>query len=159
MKVLLRNSLVLAVVVASVAEGQQRPAADSTRRDTVRVKSVSDSVGRDPIRADSARRIGVMQVTATFAPTRGSCCRRRATSCTAATPRLTCRSPLCRPPPGYALWNLGAGGTLLVGSQVFILDASLRNVFDTAFRSFMSRYKEFANGPGRALVLGVTTEF
>lgn len=63
------------------------------------------------------------------------------------------------PPPGYALWNLGAGGTLLVGSQVFILDASLRNVFDTAFRSFMSRYKEFANGPGRALVLGVTTEF
>ncbi|MBX3173699.1 MAG: TonB-dependent receptor [Gemmatimonadaceae bacterium] len=62
-------------------------------------------------------------------------------------------------PPGYALWNLGAGGTLLLGSRVFIVDASLRNAFDTEFRSFMSRYKEFANGPGRALILRVTTEF
>ena len=62
-------------------------------------------------------------------------------------------------PPGYALWQLGAGGTLLLGSRVLIVDAAVRNLFDTRFRSFMSRYKEFADGPGRAVVLRLTTEF
>lgn len=62
-------------------------------------------------------------------------------------------------PPGYALWHLGAGGTVLAGSRVLILDLAVRNVADTRFRSFMSRYKEFADGPGRAVVLRVTTEF
>ena len=37
------------------------------------------------------------------------------------------------------------------------VDLSLRNVFNTRYRSFMSRYKEFADAPGRALVLRVTT--
>lgn len=62
-------------------------------------------------------------------------------------------------PPGYSLWQLGAGGTLLVGARVLVLDLAVRNVFDTRYRSFMSRYKEFADGPGRAVVLRVTTDF
>lgn len=62
-------------------------------------------------------------------------------------------------PSGYALWHLGAGGTLLAGSRVLIVDFAVRNVADTRFRSFMSRYKEFADGPGRAVVLRITTEF
>lgn len=62
-------------------------------------------------------------------------------------------------PPGYALWHLGAGGSLLAGSRVLIVDLSVRNLADTRFRSFMSRYKEFADGPGRAVVLRLTTEF
>ncbi len=62
-------------------------------------------------------------------------------------------------PPGYALWQLGAGGTMLAGSRVLVLDLAVRNLFDTRYRSFMSRYKEFADGPGRAVVLRVTTEF
>ena len=62
-------------------------------------------------------------------------------------------------PPGYSLWNLGAGGTVLAGSRVLIVDLTMRNAFDTPFRSFMSRYKEFADGPGRMLVVRVTTEF
>ena len=62
-------------------------------------------------------------------------------------------------PPGYALWQLGAGGTLLVGSQVLVVDLAVRNLFDTRYRSFMSRYKEFADGPGRAVLLRFTTEF
>jgi iron complex outermembrane receptor protein len=62
-------------------------------------------------------------------------------------------------PPGYALWNLGAGGTVLAGSRVMIVDVAVRNALDTPFRSFMSRYKEFADGPGRMVVLRVTTEF
>lgn len=62
-------------------------------------------------------------------------------------------------PPGYTLWQLGGGGTLLVGARVLVVDLAVRNVFDTRYRSFMSRYKEFADGPGRAVVLRVTTEF
>ena len=62
-------------------------------------------------------------------------------------------------PPGYALWNLGTGGTVLAGGRVFIVDVAMRNAFDMRFRSFMSRYKEFADGPGRMVVVRVTTEF
>lgn len=62
-------------------------------------------------------------------------------------------------PAGYALWHLGAGGTVLLGARVFIVDLAVRNALDTRFRSFMSRYKEFADGPGRMVVLRVTTEF
>jgi iron complex outermembrane recepter protein len=62
-------------------------------------------------------------------------------------------------PPGYALWHLGAGGTVLVGARVLIVDVSVRNAFDQRYRSFMSRYKEFADGAGRVVVLRLTTEF
>lgn len=62
-------------------------------------------------------------------------------------------------PAGYTLYSLGAGGTLLAGAQVLVVDLGVRNVLDVRYRSFMSRYKEFADGPGRALVLRVTTEF
>ncbi len=62
-------------------------------------------------------------------------------------------------PPGYTLWQLGAGGTLLAGAKVLVLDLGVRNLLDTRYRSFMSRYKEFADGPGRAVVLRVTTDF
>lgn len=62
-------------------------------------------------------------------------------------------------PPGYALWHLGAGGTLLVGERVLLVDLAVRNALDTRFRSFMSRYKEFADGAGRTVVLRFTTDF
>lgn len=62
-------------------------------------------------------------------------------------------------PAGYTLWQLGAGGTLLAGAKVLVVDLGVRNVLDTRYRSFMSRYKEFADGPGRAVVLRVTTDF
>ncbi len=62
-------------------------------------------------------------------------------------------------PAGYTLYSLGAGGTLLAGSRVLVLDLGVRNLLDARYRSFMSRYKEFADGPGRAVVLRVTTEF
>jgi len=62
-------------------------------------------------------------------------------------------------PAGYTLWQLGAGGTLLAGARVLVVDLAVRNLLDARYRSFMSRYKEFADGPGRAVVLRVTTEF
>lgn len=73
--------------------------------------------------------------------------------------RQTRLDPRDMSPPGYSLWQLGAGGTWLAGSRVLVLDLGLRNLLDTRYRSFMSRYKEFADGPGRAFVLRVTTDF
>lgn len=62
-------------------------------------------------------------------------------------------------PAGYSLWHGGAGATLLAGSRVFIVDIAVRNALDTRYRNFMSRYKTYADGPGRAVVLRLTTEF
>jgi outer membrane receptor protein involved in Fe transport len=56
-------------------------------------------------------------------------------------------------PPGYTLAALGAGFVRLVPRGPVTVDLTLRNVLDVRHRSFMSRYKEFADGPGRALVV------
>jgi iron complex outermembrane receptor protein len=56
-------------------------------------------------------------------------------------------------PPGYTLAALGAGFVRLVPRGPVTVDLTLRNLLDVRHRSFMSRYKEFADGPGRALVL------
>ncbi|MDX2191920.1 MAG: TonB-dependent receptor [Gemmatimonadales bacterium] len=61
------------------------------------------------------------------------------------------------PLPGYGLLELGAGGIVPVGGRPLQLDVAVRNVLDARYRPFLSRYKEFADGPGRTLVLRVTT--
>ena len=58
-------------------------------------------------------------------------------------------------PPGYTLTNIGGGFTRLVPRGALTVDLSVRNLFDTRYRSFMSRYKEFALGPGRSVVVRV----
>src|ERR687889_213076 len=60
-------------------------------------------------------------------------------------------------PPGYTVTSFSAGFTRFVPRGALTVDLSLRNAFDVRYRSFMSRYKEFALSPGRALVLRVTT--
>jgi iron complex outermembrane recepter protein len=63
------------------------------------------------------------------------------------------------PTDGYALASVTTGGTLLVGRGAMTVDLSVRNLFGTTYLDFMSRYKAFAVGPGRALSLRVSTEF
>jgi iron complex outermembrane recepter protein len=60
-------------------------------------------------------------------------------------------------PPGYTIASLGAGFTRLVPRGAVAVDLSIRNLLNTRYRSFMSRYKEFADGPGRAVVLRLST--
>jgi iron complex outermembrane receptor protein len=62
-------------------------------------------------------------------------------------------------PPGYTLFHLGAGVGLGVGRSVVQVDLSVRNLFDTAFTAFLSRYKEYALDAGRNLSLRVSTGF
>jgi outer membrane receptor protein involved in Fe transport len=60
---------------------------------------------------------------------------------------------------GYALTSFGAGFARRVPRGMATIDISLRNALDVRYRSFMSRYKEFASGPGRTLVVRASTPF
>jgi iron complex outermembrane receptor protein len=61
-------------------------------------------------------------------------------------------------PPAYALLHASAGTSRLTARGLVHFDLSVRNVFNTRFRDFMSRYKEFADGAGRTLVLRVSAD-
>jgi len=58
--------------------------------------------------------------------------------------------------PGYTLVHLGAGVTRPGPRGPVAFDLSLRNALGARYRDFLSRYKEFALGPGRALVVRVS---
>ncbi|HET6837968.1 MAG TPA: TonB-dependent receptor [Gemmatimonadales bacterium] len=60
-------------------------------------------------------------------------------------------------PDGYTLVNLGAGVGLAFGQQTVAVDLQLRNIFDKAYTSFLSRYKRYALDPGRNLIVRVST--
>lgn len=58
-------------------------------------------------------------------------------------------------PPGYSVASLGAGVGRMMPRGVLTVDLSVKNLFDTRYRSFMSRYKEYALAPGRVVSLRV----
>ena len=60
-------------------------------------------------------------------------------------------------PPGYTTATFGAGIMRLVPRGPLTVDLSVRNAFDVRYRSFMSRYKAYADAPGRTLVLRIST--
>ena len=60
-------------------------------------------------------------------------------------------------PPGYSVASLGAGAGRIMPRGLLTVDLSVKNVFDTHYRSFMSWYKQYALAPGRVVTLRVTT--
>jgi iron complex outermembrane receptor protein len=60
-------------------------------------------------------------------------------------------------PPGYSVASLGAGAGRIMPRGLFTVDLTVKNVFDTHYRSFMSRYKQYALAAGRVVTLRVTT--
>lgn len=62
-------------------------------------------------------------------------------------------------PDAYTLVHAGAGVAMLAGASVIRLDVQVRNLFDETYRSFLSRYKLFADDPGRNVVVRVSTTF
>jgi iron complex outermembrane receptor protein len=60
-------------------------------------------------------------------------------------------------PEGYTLFNMGGGFGLALGYRTVAIDVQLRNVFDKAYTSFLSRYKTYALDPGRNLIVRVST--
>ena len=62
-------------------------------------------------------------------------------------------------PDGYTLAHLGGGFVLPVGRRSLSLDLQLRNVVDTEYASFLSRYKTYALDPGRNVIVRIGTTF
>ena len=60
-------------------------------------------------------------------------------------------------PEGYQLVELGAGGERRAMGRSLRIDLHLRNLLDTRYRDFLDRYKDFAFGPGRSIVLRIAT--
>jgi iron complex outermembrane recepter protein len=61
-------------------------------------------------------------------------------------------------PPAYALLHASAGTSRLTPRGLIHVDLSVRNLFNTRYRDFMSRYKEFADAAGRTLVLRLSAD-
>jgi iron complex outermembrane receptor protein len=62
-------------------------------------------------------------------------------------------------PDAYTLFHAGAGVAVMAGANVIRLDVQVKNLFDETYRSFLSRYKLFADDPGRNVVVRMSTTF
>ncbi|HEV8305654.1 MAG TPA: TonB-dependent receptor [Gemmatimonadales bacterium] len=58
-------------------------------------------------------------------------------------------------PDGYTLLHVGGGIQVRAGARLVSVDVTLRNVLDTEYASFLSRYKTYALDPGRSLMIRV----
>jgi len=65
--------------------------------------------------------------------------------------------PFDVPTDAYTLVHLDAGMSKRLGSHTYDFNLRVRNVGDAAYRSFLSRYKKFADDPGRNIVFSVAT--
>ncbi len=63
------------------------------------------------------------------------------------------------PPPGYVLVNLDAGSEMALLSTIMHIGLSIRNLFDVAYRDYLSRFRYFIDDPGRDIVLRLQIPF
>ena len=71
--------------------------------------------------------------------------------------RQTRLGPFDDPTPAYQLLNLGAGLEQTVGGRLIDLDVRVRNAANVRYTDFLSRYKVFAFGEGRNVVVRLST--
>jgi outer membrane receptor protein involved in Fe transport len=65
-------------------------------------------------------------------------------------------NPLDIQTAGYTLVHVSAGREITLLGRAMRLDVAVRNLFNTSYHSFLSRYKEFALDPGRNLIVRLT---
>ncbi|HZE94393.1 MAG TPA: TonB-dependent receptor [Gemmatimonadales bacterium] len=68
-------------------------------------------------------------------------------------------NPLDIPTPGYALLHVGGGADVRLFGRPMRVDISVRNALNQRYRSFLSRYKEFAFDPGRNLIVRLSSGY
>ena len=61
-------------------------------------------------------------------------------------------------PPGYTIAHLGGGFGIPFGTRTLGVDVQVRNLFDTAYTGFLSRYKAWALDAGRNVIVRVSTD-
>lgn len=74
--------------------------------------------------------------------------------------RVPANSDFLAPPKGYAMWNLQAGTTLrLSEKQELEIGISIQNVFNTAYRDYLNRFRYYADDMGRNASLRLKWKF
>ncbi len=63
------------------------------------------------------------------------------------------------PPPGYNLFNANLHGEFVIGGQHLHLQIGVRNLFNTRYRDYLSRFRYFIDNPGRNLNLNLSIPF
>ena len=63
------------------------------------------------------------------------------------------------PPPGYALAEIRVGAEIAVFGQPATLSLGIQNVFDVRYRDYLSRFRTFADEPGRNAVVRMSVPF
>jgi len=67
--------------------------------------------------------------------------------------RQTRLDPIDVAPPGFTLWHVSSGVALGTARGPLHVDVVVRNLGNARYRPFLSRYKEFADAPGRSVQL------
>jgi len=63
------------------------------------------------------------------------------------------------PPAGYALFDLEYGIEFIMGPHMVRCNVTVQNIFNTAYRDYLSRFRYFIDNPGRDIVLRVHLPF
>ncbi|NUN68620.1 MAG: TonB-dependent receptor [Bacteroidetes bacterium] len=63
------------------------------------------------------------------------------------------------PPAGYMLFDLEYGIEFIMGPHLVRCNVSVQNIFNTAYRDYLSRFRYFIDNPGRDIVLRVHLPF
>jgi iron complex outermembrane recepter protein len=63
------------------------------------------------------------------------------------------------PPSAYSLWNLTAIQKLFIFKNPFSINLSVNNIFNTAYRDYLNRFRYFTDDIGRNVVLRMKVEF
>jgi len=66
-------------------------------------------------------------------------------------------NPLDVQTAGYTLVHVSAGREITLFGRAMRLDVAVRNLFNASYRSFLSRYKEFALDPGRNIIVRLSS--
>lgn len=62
-------------------------------------------------------------------------------------------------PPGYALYDIEYGGEFVMGPHMVRFNISVQNMFNTAYRDYLSRFRYFIDNPGRDIVVRIHIPF
>jgi iron complex outermembrane receptor protein len=60
------------------------------------------------------------------------------------------------PPPGYTLFNASCALDVAMQRSSVHVHLSVHNVFDTAYRDYLSRFRYFVDDPGRSIILRIS---
>jgi iron complex outermembrane receptor protein len=63
------------------------------------------------------------------------------------------------PPPGYSLVDVDYNSQLMLSGHLIRINLSIQNVFNTAYRDYLSRFRYFTDDPGRSIVARVQIPF